>query len=155
MERETKMPGEDKGVTELNNAGREDPNEVARKRENLVRGTAAATVGEDVDLAPPVRADAEPAMREATIGGVRVKVHVPSIRKNDGLAKFGPESRLPKGTLVNSEGNPHEGTGEPYGVIGDIELPDVGRLVSRVIPFEVVDEPEKIGKPAAAKKKAA
>jgi len=146
------MPGED---GPLNNSN-DDPNKVARDREIRTRTIAAAASGGEPDLAPMPALDEGPAMREATINGVKVKVHVPTIRRSDHVMRFGVESRLPKGTLVRKDGTPTEGDEEPFGVIGDIELPDVGRLVSRVIPFDVVepDSQQALGKAVRAKKAA-
>lgn len=125
------------GVDALNNTGK-DPNTIAREREQQLQMTAAIATGGKPDLAPTVAVDPAPSVRTAEIAGEQVRVHVGSIRRNDHVAKYGPESRLPKGTPVKRDGTPCEGDEQPYGIIGDIELPGVGRLVSRVIPFEAI-----------------
>ena len=133
MSRPARVPGES---GHLNNAG-DDPNEVARKREKALRAVAMATTEGDGDLAPMPAIDEGPAMpKTAEIGGEKVRVRIPAIRRDGDSAKFGPESRLPKGTPVRQDGQPCEGDEEPYGVIGDIELPGKGWLVNRIIPLE-------------------
>lgn len=125
------------GVDALNNTGK-DPNTIAREREQQLQMTAAIAAGGKPDLAPTVAVDPAPSVRIADIGGQQVRVHIGTIRRNDHVAKYGPESRLPKGTPVKRDGTPCEGDEQPYGIIGDIELPGIGRLVSRVIPFDAM-----------------
>lgn len=132
------------GTTALNNITGSTANDVGSQREDIVQAMAmadAAKRGQRPDLAP--RADigrpAEPSSvkREATINGQKVMVDIPVVRKNDAVEKFGRESKLPPGTLVNKDGTAFEGAGEAYGVIGNIDTAQ-GKLVSRVIPFDAV-----------------
>lgn len=130
---QARIPGET-GV--LNNTN-EDPNEIARKRERALRAIAQAQNEGDGDIAPPPDLDDGPAMpTTATIEGQTVRVRIPAIRRDDESRKYGPESRLPKGTPVRKDGTPCEGDEHPYGIVGDIELPGKGWLVNRVIPIE-------------------
>lgn len=164
MKRSTQVPGEQpakekievpegedatelrakKGTTELNNITGSTANTVGAQREDVVRAMAvadAARRGESPDLAPPadIGRPAEPASvkREAIINGQKVMVDIPVVRKNSVVEQFGHESKLPPGTLVNKDGSAHEGAGEAFGVIGNIDTPQ-GKLVSRVIPFDAV-----------------
>lgn len=158
QQRSVQTPGEDQhvdgapekvktGTTELNNIVGKTANDVGADRERAVRAQAmadAARRGEDPDLAPPadIGRPAEPVAtkRTAIINGQKVTVDVPIIRKNDVVEKFGAESPLPPGTLVNKDGTSFEKsekTPEPYGVIGHIDTAQ-GKLVNRVIPFDSV-----------------
>jgi len=122
------------GITELNNSA-DDPNKVARDRERLVQAMAVAATGGEGDYAPLPDLDPGPALEDRVINGVRVRVRIPS-KPRDGLAaKFGPESRHPKGTQVRQDGKACEGDEEAYGVIGDYETTE-GILVNRIIPIE-------------------
>jgi hypothetical protein len=69
-----------------------------------------------------------------------VKVQVPKRRENPQVSRFGPESRLPKGSYVRTDGTPVEGDEQPYGVVGDVLVPDVGWLVNRVVPLQALEE---------------
>lgn len=134
------------GATELNNIAGKTANDVGAERENVVRAVAvadAARRGERPDLAPAA-AIGEPALpsstkRKMVIGGQVVDVEMPIIRKNAAVEAFGPESKLPPGTLVNKDGTAHEGQGQAFGVIGHINTPQ-GKLVNRVLPFDAVQE---------------
>jgi hypothetical protein len=155
MERTTRMPGEEAapakdGVTALNNAGREDPNEVARKRERQVQATAMAATGGDGDIAPTVAIDDGPAIKQAVINGEVVTVRGSPARRDELSQKYGAESKLPSGTQVNRDGSVFDGSGDAFGYIGDIKT-DKGWLVGRIIPYA---QPEAAA-PVAAKKKAA
>lgn len=134
------------GTTELNNIAGRTANDVGADRENVVRSMAladAARRGEQPDLAPAadIGRPAEPTSvkRKAIINGKEVMVDVPMVRKNSAVEQFGPESKLPPGTLVNKDGTEFDqkGGGEAYGVIGSIDTPQ-GKLVGRVIPFDAV-----------------
>lgn len=143
--RNIELPGEERGakdgVTALNNTNK-NPNDIAREREATLRGMAIATAtaaGETPDLAPEVAADDKPSIKRKTVmGGEEVEVEVPKSRVNQQVQKFGPESRLPKGTRVKEDGTPCNDGEEPFGVIGDIRTQD-GILVNRVIPSELLD----------------
>jgi hypothetical protein len=101
----------------------------------------AARRGVAADLAPAaaIGGAAQPTSikRKAMIGGVEVEVEVPTVRKNSAVEQFGPESRLPKGTLVRKDGTACEGDEQAFGVVGDINTPQ-GKLVNRIIPFDAV-----------------
>lgn len=137
----------DARVTALNNTTGRTANDVGAEREDVVRAQAmadAARRGEKPDLAPPADigapAPAASTKREAIINGHRVLVDVPVIRKNDAVEKFGHESKLPPGTLVNKDGSAFEAsdkTPEAFGVIGHIDTPQ-GKLVNRIIPFDAM-----------------
>jgi len=139
--RQLQEPGDEPvkdGVTGLNNV-RDDPNKVARDRESIVRGRAVGTIGEGADLAPPVTVgDGKALGQDATIAGQNVLVVVPKRVENPHVSKFGPESRLPRGTYVRKDGTPVQGDEKPYGIIGDVIVPNVGRLVNRVVPLEAL-----------------
>jgi hypothetical protein len=153
----TQMPGEDpvekddlptprQGTTELNNIAGTTANDVGLDRENVVRAQAladAARRGVQADLAPAadIGKPAEPTAmkKKAMIGGVMVDVEMPIQRRNSVVDQFGPESKLPPGTLVNKDGTAFDGTGDAYGVVGHIDTAQ-GKLVNRVIPFDAVKE---------------
>jgi hypothetical protein len=140
------LPAPRAGTTQLNNIAGRTANDVGVDRENVVRAQAmadAARRGVAPDLAPAadIGAPAEPTStkRRAVINGQEVEVEVPAMRRNSAVEKFGPESRLPKGTQVRKDGTACEGDEQPYGVVGDINTPQ-GKLVNRVIPFDAVKE---------------
>lgn len=134
-----KTPGED---GPLNNAGRDDPNDVALKRERQLQATAIAATGGEGEIAPTVKADNGPAMQERTIAGKKVIVRTGSKQRDELSEKYGHESKLPDGTQVNKDGTVFEGVGKPYGTIGSI-LTDSGWLVGRIIPLEDEQAPSK------------
>jgi hypothetical protein len=137
-DRGTQIPGDTDGVTELNNAGRGDPNAVAREREAMLRGKAISTLQNKADLAPGPELDDMEETGEIEAGGERVRFRVPKRVLNPQVDRFGGESKLPRGTWVRKDGTPCEGSETPHGVVGDIDTPQ-GKLVNRVIPVAVIE----------------
>lgn len=135
MRREPQTPGE---LTALNNAA-EDPNEVARSRERVLQATAVAATGGEGEIAPGPDIDDGPALRTATVHGEGVRVRIAPSRRDPLSAKYGPESKLAKGTHVNADGTVFEGQGQAYGVIGDYLDPQKGWLINRIIPLDSLD----------------
>jgi hypothetical protein len=131
--RALQIPGEE---GPLNNAD-DDPNQVAAEREGVLQSLARAH-GTD-DIAPPPDLDAGDTEADVMLGGERVRVLVPQRRINPQVSKFGPESKLPRGTAVRKDGTPAQGSDVPYGYIGDIMTPQ-GRLINRVIPVAVLQK---------------
>jgi hypothetical protein len=128
----------------LNNAGRGTANDVGLQHERTAKALAMAAAvqrGENPDLAAMAAIGNEEGApptsikRRMRIGGEMVDVEVPLVKKNGDVEKFGPESRLAKGTNVRKDGMPCEGDEQPFGIVGDIITPH-GRLVNRVIPVE-------------------
>lgn len=132
MAKQPQMPGTE--VTALNNTN-DDPNTIARDRERVTQAVAVAATGGEGSIAPPPPLDDGPAMRKATLGGKETKVRLSPVRRDPLSAQYGQESKLPKGTPVKEDGTVFEGSGQPYGVIGDIETPQ-GWLINRVIPLD-------------------
>jgi hypothetical protein len=146
-QRAIQIPGEDlpqskAGTTELNNITGKTANDVGGERETVLRARAAADAanrGVAADIAPGAAIGAAsqegPSVlkRRAMVNGVEVDVETTVRKANPHVQRFGPESRLPSGTPVRKDGTPCEGDEQPYGIIGDIILPE-GRLVNRVIP---------------------
>jgi hypothetical protein len=148
MAQHTRVPGEEKidpktGLPPVLNNANEDVNEIGRKRERVLAATAMAATGGEGEIAPPPPIDDGPAERVAQFAGKDVRVRISPTRRDPMSAKFGPESKLPKGTQVNKDGTVYEGAeGQPYGVIGDIETPQ-GWLINRIIPLESLNTDEK------------
>lgn len=146
MMKEPRTPGEARidpntGLPPALNNTAEDPNDVARSRERVIQATAVAATGGEGEIAPPPALDSGPAMRTAKLGGEDVKVRLSPVRRDAHSVKYGPESKLPKGTPVNKDGSVCEGTAQPYGIIGDIETPQ-GWLINRIIPMDALDTDE-------------
>lgn len=143
MAKTPQMPGEQKidpatGLPPVLNNTNDDPNAVARTRERVIQATAMAATGGEGEIAPSPEIDAGPALRTAVIDGESVQVRVPPIRHNADVVKFGPESRLPKGTPVRQDGKACEGDEQPYGIVADILTPR-GVLVNRVVAYDALE----------------
>lgn len=139
------IPGEDdtESIRGANQPGDpDDPQAIAEQHERMARANAmaeAAAKGQEPDLAAPAVQPQAPkrAKRAKLPDGTIVDITPRPVDPN--VEKYGPESTLAKGTAVRRDGTPCVGSEQAYGVIGDIMTPQ-GRLISRVIPYESLEE---------------
>lgn len=146
MPRQPQMPGEQPkidpatGLPPVLQNTEDDPNKIARDRERITQATANLATGGEGEIAPSPDIDDGPAIRTAQVNGQDVRVRISPTRRDPLSAKYGPESRLAKGTQVNEDGSVFEGTGQPYGVIGDYLDPAKGWLINRIIPLASLEQ---------------
>lgn len=124
----------------------DDPVAIADARERQLQAQAmveAAKSGQVADIAPSSvqpRDEIKPGKRRARLpNGDIVEVDITAARKDPHVDLYGPEVNVPKGTPVRKDGTPCQGTEQPHGYVGDIMTPQ-GRLVSRVIPYESLQD---------------
>lgn len=136
MSRAPHVPGDAGYLNNIppdNSDGAKAANSTAADRERLIQVTASLATGGQGNIAPSPPAEDVDNGIKILPGGARVRVN--QIKANPMVRAYGPESKHPKGTAVRRDGTPCEGDEQPYGVVGDIEVPGEGWLVSRIIPL--------------------